>query len=86
MLVAAGLIRRELDGVRLLAKGEFKSKATFAVRGASGPAVEAVQKAGGSVTILPPPNQAHLAKSAAKSEARAKAKGPSKRASKAQGD
>lgn len=74
-LVAAGIIRRELNGVRLLAKGELKSKVSFAVRGASASAVEAVQKAGGTVTILPPPNKAHLDKALAKSEARAKAKG-----------
>jgi large subunit ribosomal protein L15 len=74
-LIAAGLIRREKDGVRLLAKGEITSRATFAVRGASASAVSAVEKAGGTVTILPPPNQAHLDKARAKSEARAKAKG-----------
>ena len=48
-LLAAGIIRRELDGVRLLAKGELKSKVSFTVRGASASAVEAVTKAGGSV-------------------------------------
>ena len=74
-LVAAGMIRRELDGIRLLAKGELKSKVTVAARGASTGAIEAVQKAGGSVTLLKPPNQAHLEKALAKSEARAKAKG-----------
>jgi large subunit ribosomal protein L15 len=74
-LVAAGIIRRELDGVRLLGKGELKSKVSFSVRGASAGAVEAVQKAGGSVTILKAPNQAHLDKAQAKSDARAKAKG-----------
>ena len=43
-LVAAGMIRRELDGVRLLAKGELKSKLTVSVRGASAGAVEAVKR------------------------------------------
>ena len=83
-LVSAGMLRRELDGVRLLAKGELKSKLTVSVRGASASAVEAVEKAGGTVTILPPPNQAHLAKAKAKSEARAKAKGIVKKGAKAQ--
>lgn len=83
-LVAAGLIRRELDGVRLLAKGELKSKVNFTVRGASASAVEAVTKAGGSVTMLAAPNQAHLDKAKAKSEARAKAKGTTRKSSKSQ--
>ena len=85
-LKSAGLVRRELDGVRLLAKGELKAKATFTVRGASASAVEAVRKAGGSVTILPAPNQAHLDKAQAKSEARAKAKGIAKKPGKGQAE
>ena len=83
-LVSTGIIRRELDGVRLLGKGEIKSKVMFSVRGASAGAVEAVQKAGGSVTILPPPNKAHLDHALAKSEARAKKKGIVKKGAKAQ--
>ena len=85
-LLAAGIIRRELDGVRLLAKGELKSKVAFTVRGASASAVEAVTKAGGSVTVLKAPNQAHLDKAQAKSEARAKAKGTTKKTAKSQDD
>ena len=42
------------DGVRLLAKGELKAKVTLEVAGASKAAVEAVEKAGGKVTILAP--------------------------------
>jgi large subunit ribosomal protein L15 len=53
-LVAAGLIRRSLDGVRLLAKGEVKSKLKLVVAGASAAAVAAVEKAGGSVEITAP--------------------------------
>lgn len=49
-LVAAGVLRRVRDGVRLLAKGELKSKISITVAGASKSAVEAVQKLGGSVT------------------------------------
>ena len=78
-LIAAGLIRRELDGVRLLAKGELTSKVSFTVRGASASAVAAVEKTGGKVTVLAPPNQASLDKATAKSEARAKAKGPTRK-------
>ncbi len=51
-LVAAGLARKSSDGVRLLGEGELKSKATFRVHGASKSAVEAVEKAGGSVEII----------------------------------
>jgi len=47
----AGLIRRERDGVRLLGDGALKTKADFEVAGASGPAVKAVEAAGGSVTL-----------------------------------
>ena len=50
-LKAAGLARGGKDGVRLLAKGEFKAKAKFVVAGASKGAVAAVEKAGGSVEV-----------------------------------
>ncbi|SFJ50198.1 50S ribosomal protein L15 [Jannaschia pohangensis] len=50
-LVESGLVRRKLDGIRLLAKGDLTAKATIAVTGASKGAVEAVEKAGGSVTV-----------------------------------
>ncbi|WP_264212191.1 50S ribosomal protein L15 [Leisingera thetidis] len=50
-LVASGLVRRKLDGVRVLAKGEITAKATISVTGASAAAVEAVAKAGGALTV-----------------------------------
>jgi large subunit ribosomal protein L15 len=50
-LQAAGLARGGKDGVRLLGKGELTAKLNFTVAGASKGAIEAVQKAGGSVTI-----------------------------------
>jgi len=53
-LVKAGVLRRAKDGVRLLGMGELKAKVAFAVWGASKSAVAAVEKAGGSVTILAP--------------------------------
>lgn len=53
-LVKAGILRRAKDGVRLLGEGEFTAKLAFAVAGASKSAVAAVEKAGGSVTILAP--------------------------------
>jgi large subunit ribosomal protein L15 len=51
MLVEAGVVRRKLDGVRVLAKGEIKAKLKLTVTGASKAAVEALEKAGGSLTI-----------------------------------
>jgi len=50
-LVAAGILRREGDGVRLLAKGELKAPLTIEVAGASKAAVEAVEKLGGKVIV-----------------------------------
>lgn len=51
VLIEAGLVRRELDGVRLLAKGELKTKVEITVAGASKAAVAAVEKAGGKVNL-----------------------------------
>ncbi|MBY6068027.1 50S ribosomal protein L15 [Leisingera aquaemixtae] len=53
-LVASGLVRRKLDGVRVLAKGEITAKATISVTGASAAAVDAVAKAGGTLTVAAP--------------------------------
>jgi large subunit ribosomal protein L15 len=53
-LIKAGVLRRARDGVRLLGSGEIKAKVNFSVYGASKSAVAAVEKAGGSVTILAP--------------------------------
>jgi large subunit ribosomal protein L15 len=53
-LVKAGVLRRAKDGVRLLGSGEIKTKLAFSVWGASKSAVAAVEKLGGSVTILAP--------------------------------
>ncbi|HEV7371913.1 50S ribosomal protein L15 [Arenibaculum sp.] len=49
-LVAAGVAVNSRDGVRLLGKGELKTKASFQVAGASASAVAAVEKLGGTVT------------------------------------
>ncbi len=50
-LKAAGLVNNPRDGVRLLAKGELKSKLEIEVAGASQAAIAAVEKAGGSVKV-----------------------------------
>ena len=52
-LVAAGVITRQAkDGVKILGVGELKAKLAFEVAGASKSAVEAIEKAGGTVKIL----------------------------------
>src|SRR5262249_21694981 len=48
-LKAAGVIRREKDGVRLLANDELKVAVSFEIEGASRSASAAVEKAGGTV-------------------------------------
>ena len=62
-LIASGLVRRKRDGVRLLGRGEVTQALTIEVTGASKSAIAAVEKAGGSVTVLAP------AKAAAESDA-----------------
>jgi large subunit ribosomal protein L15 len=57
-LVKAGVIRLAKDGVKLLGSGEIKAKVAFSVWGASKSAVAAVEKTGGSVTILAPKQEA----------------------------
>src|ERR1700743_589558 len=51
-LVKSGVLRRAKGGLRLLGRGELKAKINIEVHGASKSAVEAVEKAGGSVKIL----------------------------------
>ncbi|GGD32190.1 50S ribosomal protein L15 [Croceicoccus pelagius] len=53
-LQAAGLARGGKDGVRLLAKGELTTKASFKVAGASKGAVAQVEKLGGKVETTAP--------------------------------
>lgn len=57
-LVAAGVVRRVLDGVRVLGKGELKAKLDLTVTGASKSAVEAIEKAGGKITLTAPAKDA----------------------------
>ena len=51
ILVAAGLVRRARDGIRLLGKGQIKTKVSLEITGATQSAIAAVEKAGGSVKI-----------------------------------
>lgn len=51
LLVASGVVRRKLDGIRVLAKGEVTSALTLEVTGASAAAISAVEQAGGSLKV-----------------------------------
>ncbi len=51
MLVDAGLTGHKRDGIRILAKGEITAKVMLNVTGASAKAIEAIQAAGGSITV-----------------------------------
>jgi large subunit ribosomal protein L15 len=54
VLIAAGVIRRAKDGVRLLGNGELKAKLDLVVWSASASAVKAVEAAGGKLTLTKP--------------------------------
>jgi large subunit ribosomal protein L15 len=60
-LKAAGVVRRALDGFRVLSDGEIKAKVTIEASGASKAAIAKIEKAGGSVK-LPEPKVAPKAK------------------------
>ena len=63
-LVAAGLVGRRIGaGVRLLAKGDLKTKITIHVAGASKAAIAGVEKSGGKVVLAEAPVQAAGTKS-----------------------
>ncbi len=51
-LIAAGVIRRERDGVRLLGQGDMTSKLTISCHSATASARKAVEAAGGKLTTV----------------------------------
>jgi large subunit ribosomal protein L15 len=51
-LVAAGVLSKPRDGVKVLGNGELSAALTFQVTGASKSATAAIERAGGSVTLL----------------------------------
>jgi large subunit ribosomal protein L15 len=53
-LKAAGVIRREKDGIRIMSDGDLKAKVAIEAMGASKAAVEKIEKAGGSIKLLAP--------------------------------
>ena len=79
-LKSAGVIRRELDGVRIIGNGELKTKLDFEVFGVSASAKEAIEKLGGKITVLAP------APSKDDDDAKAEKKAKKKAAKKAEAD
>lgn len=71
-LVAAGVVGRVRDGVRLLAKGELNTKVNIEVTGASAAAIAAVKKAGGSVKVTITAEETRAAAEAKKAKKEAK--------------
>ena len=57
VLIESGLVRRKMDGIRILAKGMITSKVNMCVTGASKSAIKAVEKAGGTLSLLCPVKQ-----------------------------
>ena len=82
-LVAAGVIRRVKDGVRILGTGEIKSKLNLVVWSASAGAVKAIEAAGGTIVQE---RIAAEAKAAARIEKRNAAKGKAPPAKAPRGD
>ncbi len=56
-LKAAGVIRRAKDGLRILGNGKLKTKVTISAAAASNPARKAIEEAGGTLTLPPPPKE-----------------------------
>lgn len=79
-LLEAGLLRRAKDGVRVLGEGKLEAKLHLTVDHATASAKAAIEKAGGSVSIIErrvlPADEAKRAKSAAKKSKIAKKRGP----------
>ncbi|MEZ5817884.1 MAG: 50S ribosomal protein L15 [Hyphomicrobiaceae bacterium] len=80
-LKAAGLVRRALDGVRVIGTGELKAKVALKVNHATASAKAAIEQAGGSVELIVKKvleaDEQKRAKSAAKKAKTAKPKGGS---------
>jgi large subunit ribosomal protein L15 len=70
VLVAAGVIRRQLDGVRILGGGELKAKLALTVNHATAGARAAIESAGGTIALIAtkvlPADEEKRKKSAAK--------------------
>lgn len=77
-LNAAGVLRRELDGVRVLGNGEIKAKLNLTVHHVTASARAAIEKVGGTINLIVPKvleaDEKKRAKSAAKKAKTAKKK------------
>jgi large subunit ribosomal protein L15 len=73
-LKLAGIVRGNRDGVVVLAGGELKSAVSLKVHRVSAGARAAIEKAGGTVELIPPPVTMHQKAKAAKRAAAAQAK------------
>jgi large subunit ribosomal protein L15 len=51
-LIAAGVVSKPLDGVRVLGQGELKAKLDLHVNHATKSAAAAIEKAGGKLTVI----------------------------------
>ena len=71
-LQAAGLVRGNADGVVVLGKGELKSALTVKAQRVTAGAREAIEKAGGTVELIPAPVTMYEKAKAAKRAAAAK--------------
>ena len=56
-LIKGGIVAKARDGVRLLGKGEIKTKIELTVAGASKSAIAAIEKAGGTVVVTVKPKE-----------------------------
>ncbi len=78
-LVAAGVVRRPLDGLRILGEGELKAALKITANHATAGAKAAIEKAGGSVELIErkvlAADEAKRKKTAAKKAKRVKKKG-----------
>jgi large subunit ribosomal protein L15 len=81
-LIEAGIVRRAKHGLRLLGDGEIKAKISITVNHASAKAKEAIEKVGGSITLIEPKvlaaDEEKRKKSAAKKAAKSKKPGAAK--------
>lgn len=75
-LVKAGILRREFDGLRVLGDGadDFKAKLNLTVHGITASAKAAIEKAGGTVTVVETKREKVEADKAAKKDRQAKRK------------
>ncbi len=75
-LIEAGIVRRAKNGLRLLGDGEIKAKISITVNHASAKAKEAIEKAGGTITLIErkilPADEEKRKKSEAKKAAKGK--------------